>query len=93
MDRPNEDNVLFFMCTKDFKTEKLRMSYKVSADSLRKVNFDGNKDTVFIIHGFGENPNTTGWIRNLGDDWTFREKNAIVVDWMAPSGTSNYFKV
>ncbi|KAL3869625.1 hypothetical protein ACJMK2_042290 [Sinanodonta woodiana] len=57
-------------------------------DAIRSSNFDGSKDTKFIIHGF---KHTSPWDVNLKDEILKRDDvNVIIVDWHKGANDINY---
>ncbi|KAL3869627.1 hypothetical protein ACJMK2_042292 [Sinanodonta woodiana] len=63
------------------------------ADVIRSSNFNGNKDTKFIIHGY-KHSTSNPWDINMKDAILERDDvNVILVDWVKGARITNYAQV
>lgn len=85
---PTEIGVIYQLFTR--KNRDSPQTLTTNTNVIRSSNFNGNKATKFIIHGYQDNT-TNPWVTNMKDAILQREDaNVITLDWSKGANQANY---
>ncbi|OTF77073.1 hypothetical protein BLA29_010104 [Euroglyphus maynei] len=92
---PEKQNVKFYLfsCNNPFNPSIL--SYNVSENEMKNLNYDQNRRTIFIVHGFTDYYEQVNWMGNLKDNILSMKPcrlNVVTVDWRGGSIVKNYLQ-
>ncbi|KAL3869915.1 hypothetical protein ACJMK2_042537 [Sinanodonta woodiana] len=88
---PSEIDVMYQLFTR--KNRDSHQTLTTNTNTIRSSNFNGDKATKFIIHGYLDNAAST-WVTDMKDAILQREDaNVITVDWSKGANQANYVQV
>ncbi|KAL3869917.1 hypothetical protein ACJMK2_042539 [Sinanodonta woodiana] len=88
---PSEIDVMYHLFTRNNRDSHQTLT--TNTNTIRSSNFNGDKATKFIIHGYLGNA-ANPWVTNMKDAILQREDaNVITVDWSKGANQANYVQV
>ena len=89
---PEEIGTKFLLFTRKNRDQHQYLKYN-DATGLKNSNFDGNKPTKFVIHGWNTDINKDPWPQNMARNFLdLEDANVIVVDWKNGAAHIHYGK-
>ncbi len=89
---PQRINTKFLLYTRLNKKTPQYVNYTNDLNAIKSTNFNANKETKFIIHGFIDNKEFGKWLTQMKDELLIKgDYNVIITDWSEGNGSSLNF--
>ena len=83
---PEHIKTRFLLYTRKNLKDEQHINYD-DHESIKKSNFDGTKQTKFIVHGFLDNPSLGPYMKDMKDEFlAVGDYNVVIVDWSGGNG-------